>query len=322
MNPTCKALLAVAIALASALAGAQTYPNKALRLIVPYPAGGGTDFFARLVGAKMGESMGQQILVENRPGATTIIGTEAAAKAAPDGYTVLLGDTATYSANPALYKKLPYDPLKDLEPVSLTVRASLLLVVNNALPVKSVRELIEYARARPGQLNYGSPGTGSPHHLAMELLKQRTGIAVTHVPYKGAAPATQDLIGGQIQLMFLDLGTGGPHVKAVKVRALAIGDEKRLASMPELPTVSESGVTGFEAYAWQGFSLPAGTPKGVVATLNREYAKAAADQVVQQKLREVGFEPIPGSPEQMTAHIKSEQVKWAKVVKDGNITID
>ena len=322
MSRFMKAWMVAALLAAPVIAAAQAYPNRAMRLIVPYPAGGGTDFFARLVGAKMSDNMRQQMLIENRPGATTMIGAELVAKSPPDGYTILLGDTATYAVNPALIKKLSYDPLKDFDPVSLTVRASLLLVINDAMPVRSVKELIEYAKARPDTLNFGSPGAGSPHHLAMELLKQRTGISVTHVPYKGAAPATQDLIGGQIQLMFLDLGTGGPQVRSGKVRALAIGDDRRLAAMPDLPTVSEAGVPGFEAYAWQGFALPAGSPKEAVATLNREFAKAAADSTVQQKLREVGFESIPSTPEQMTARIKSEQVKWAKVIKDGNISID
>jgi tripartite-type tricarboxylate transporter receptor subunit TctC len=311
-----------ALALICGAAQAQAYPSHPIRLVVPYPAGGGTDFFARLAGAKMTEDLGQQILIDNRPGATTIIGAEAVTKSAPDGYTVLLGDTATYAVNPSLYKKLPYDPIKDLDPVTLTVRASLLLVVNNDLPVHSVKELLAYAKSKSGQLNYGSPGAGSPHHLAMEMFKQRTGINATHIPYKGAAPAVQDLIAGQIQLMFIDLGSGGPQIRAGKVRALAIADDKRLASMPDLPTVVEAGYSGFEAYAWQGFTVPTGTPKEIISLLNREYAKVAADPVIQQKLRDVGFEPIPSTPEQLTARIKSEQVKWAKVIKEGNITIE
>lgn len=322
-----RVVLGIGMALAgAAFAGngfAQSYPTKPIRLVVPYPPGGGTDFFARTVAAKMSEDLGQQIIVENKPGASTMIGAESVAKSsAPDGYSVLLGDNATYAVNPSLYKKMPYDPLKDLAPVTLTARFALLLVVHPSVPVNTVQEFVALAKSQPGQLNFGSPGPGSPHHLAMELFEQRAGIDLTHVPYKGGAPATQDLLGGRIPTMFLDLATAAPHIKAGKLRALAVANATRLASMPDLPTVAELGYAGYEATAWQGFTVPAGTPAPIIARLNAAYAKAAADQSVRQRLNEAGAELIPSSPEALAAFMRSETAKWAKTIKDGNITVE
>jgi tripartite-type tricarboxylate transporter receptor subunit TctC len=316
-------IVAFAAAFASPAVQAQVYPAKSIRLIVPYPSGGGTDFFARTVGAQMGQQMGQQVVVENRPGAATIIGAEAVAKSAPDGYTVLLGDTATFAVNPTLYKKLPYDPLKDLSPVTMTGRFALLLVVNPAkLKAASVKELVEEAKKYPGKFDYASPGPGSPHHLAMEMFKQRTGVQLTHVPYKGAAPAVQDLLSGQIPLMFLDLATGAPQIKAGKLKALAVASDKRIAALPELPTVAESGVPGFEAWAWQALAVPAGTPREIIAKLNAEFHKAIDTPEIRQKLIDAGIDPLESSPADASAYMRSETLKWSKVISDGRITVE
>jgi tripartite-type tricarboxylate transporter receptor subunit TctC len=301
---------------------AQGYPNKPVRLIVPYPAGGGTDFFARLVGGKMAEFLGQQIVVENRPGAATLIGAEAAARSPADGYTLLLADSTTVAVNPNLYKKLPYDPQKDFAPISLTARFAMLLVVNpNVMKAGSVKEFVDAAKA-PGKLNFASVGAGTTHHLAMELFMQQTGIQMTHIPYKGAAPAVQDLLGGQVPAMFLDLATGRPHILSGKIRALGVASPKRIAPLPDVPTIAESGVPGFEAWAWQGLLAPAGTPADALARIRTEYAKAVNDPAVRQKLLDAGIEPLTSTPDEFTAYMKSETAKWAKVVKDANIKVE
>ena len=317
------AAIACAAALAAPVAHAQVYPAKTIRLIVPYPAGGGTDFFARTVAAQLSSQMGQQVAVENRPGAATIIGAEAAAKSPADGYTLLLGDTATFAVNPNLYRKLPYDPQKDLAPVSLTGRFALLLVVNpNSLKATSVKDLVEEAKKTPGKIDYASPGPGSPHHLAMELFKQRAGVQFTHVPYKGAGPAIQDLLGGQIPLMFLDLAAGAPQIRGGKLRALAVASDKRIAALPDMPTLGEAGFPGFEAWAWQALAVPAGTPNDIIARLNAEYRKAIGTPEIRQKMIDAGIDPLQSSPEEATAYIKSETVKWAKVISEGGISVE
>lgn len=318
----CATLVAMLCFAAGTAANAQSYPAKSIRLVVPYPAGGGTDFFARTVSDKLAQQLGQSVVVDNRPGAATIIGAEAVAKAPPDGYMLLLGDTATFAANPSLYDKLPYDPLKDFEPISLTGRFALLLVVHPSVQASSVSELVALAKAKPGQLNYGSPGIGSPHHLAMELLRQRTGIEVTHVPYKGAAPAVQDLLGGQIQVMFLDLATGAPLISAGKIKPIAVAAPKRIGPLPQLPTIAESGLAEYEAWAWQGLVAPANTPKDVIAKLNDAYAKAINDPSVRQKIVDAGIDPLHSSPQQLSDYMRSEQAKWARVIKDGKIKVE
>lgn len=316
-------VVALTAAFASPATHAQVYPAKPIRLIVPYPAGGGTDFFARSVGAQLSLQLGQQVVVENRPGAATIIGADAVAKSPADGYTLLLGDTATFAVNSSLYKKLPYDPLKDLAPVSLTGRFALLLVVNPAsIKATSVKELIEEAKKAPGSFNYASPGPGSPHHLAMEMFKERTGTQFTHVPYKGSGPAIQDLLGGQIPLMFLDLAAGAPQIKSGKLKALAVASDKRIAALPDLPTVAESGVPGFEAWAWQAIAVPTGTPREIVAKLNAEYRRAIGMPELRQKLIDAGIDPLQSSPEDASAYFRSETLKWAKVISEGKITVE
>lgn len=317
-------LLAGVIAFAAAGAAfAQAYPAKPIRVIVPYPAGGATDFFARTVFPKMGEGLGQPMVVENRPGAGTAIGASEVARSAPDGYTLLLGDAGTFAFNPTLYKKLSYDPVKDFAPVSLTGRFALILTVNpNTLKVSSVKEFVDLAKSQPGKIDYGAPGPGSPIHLAMELFRERAGLVMTPIPYKGGADAMNDLIGGRIGTMFLDIASGLPQIRGGKVRAVAVASEKRMAALPDLPTIGESGYPGFEAWAWQGFVAPAGTPRDVVAKLNAEFQKVMADPAMRQKLAESGFEPQTSTPEQFTAYMKSEIAKWEKVIRDAKISLD
>lgn len=313
------ALLATGFAAPTA---GQTYPTKPIRLVVPYPPGGATDFFARAVFTKMSESLGQQVVVENRPGAGTAIGASEVARSAPDGYTLLLGDAGTYAFNPTLYKKLTYDPVKDFAPVSLTGRFALILAVHPALPVKSVKEFVDAAKGKPNGINYGAPGPGSPIHLAMDFFKQRADIAITAIPYKGGADALNDLLGGRIQAMFPDIASGLPQIKGGKLKALAVASEKRVAALPDVPTVGESGYPGFEAWAWQGFVAPANTPRPIIQRLNSEFAKVMADPAIRQRLSESGFEPQTSTPEEFSAYMKSEISKWAKVIRDSNISLD
>jgi tripartite-type tricarboxylate transporter receptor subunit TctC len=317
--------LAASIALVAPLGAsfAQGYPTKPVRLIVPYAAGGGTDFFARTVGQRLGEGLGQTIVIENKPGAATIIGADTAAKAPPDGYTALIADSTTLAVNPSLYKKLPFDPAKDLAPVTLTARFAMLLVVNPTLSkADNVKDVIDEAKKAQGQMSYASVGAGTTHHLSMELFLQRVGVKMNHVPYKGAGPAIQDVVGGQVPVMFVDLAAGAPMIKAGKLKVLAVASPKRIAALPDVSTFAEQGVPNFEAWAWQGLVVPTGTPKDVIARLNTEYAKAIADPNVHQKLVDAGIEPVTSTPEQMAAYLKSETAKWAQVVKQADIRVE
>ena len=316
---------AMAFALASTFATpavAQNYPTKTIRVIVPYPAGGATDFFARLVFPKMGEALGQSVVVENRPGAGTAIGASEVARSAPDGYTLLLGDAGTYAFNPTLYKKLSYDPTKDFAPVSLTGRFALILAVNPSMPAKSVQEFVAAAKREPGKINYGAPGPGSPIHLAMEFFKQRAGIVMTPIPYKGGADAMNDLLGGRISAMFPDIASGLPHIKGGKLRPLAVASAKRVAALPDLPTIAESGYPGFEAWAWQGFVAPARTPEPIITKLNGAFVKVMSDPTIKQRLSESGFEPQTSTPKEFSSYMKSEITKWRKVIRESNVSLD
>lgn len=308
-------------ALASASAIAQSYPSKPIRFVVPLAAGGGTDILARSVGQKLGESWSQPVVVENRPGGGTIIGTELVAKAAPDGYTLSVASPA-FSINPSLYKKLPYDNLKDFAAVIQLSSFSNILVVNPALPAKTLTELIALAKSKPGQLNYGSPGNGSSPHLGMELLKSMAGIQMVHVPYKGSAPAMIDLLGGQVSTMFDAVATSLPHVRSGKLRALAVSGSKRSPLLPELPTVAEAGVPGYEANVWIGIVAPTGTPREIINKLNVEIAKILQIPQVKENMLSQGFEPAGGAPEQFGALIKSETAKWGKVVRESGAHVD
>lgn len=307
---------------AAACLCAQGFPVKPIRWLVPYPAGGGSDVIARTIGAQLSTNTGQPVLIDNRPGAGTIVGAEAAAKSPADGYTVLSADNGTLVFNSALYAKLPYDPVADFSPVSLIARVPLLLVAHPSFPANDVKGFLELAKRRPGTLNYGSPGAGTPHHLAMELLKQASGVDVTHVPYKGAAPAVQDLIGGQIPLMVLDTAVALPQLRGGKIKALGVFTAARLAALPDVATVIEQGVADMVAYAWIGVVAPAATPKDVIATLSAEVGRASQHPAVLARLREMGVEPLASSPERMREYIQSESRTWQALIKERNIRID
>ncbi len=320
------AIIATALAAGAAVTAspvfAQNYPAHTIRLIVPYPPGGGTDFFARVVATEMGNSLGQTVVVENRPGAGTLIGAEAVARAQPDGYTFLLGDTSTYASNRSLYAKLPYDADKDFAPVSLTGRFAIVLLVNtDKLKVNSVKELIAAAKKSPGAIDYGSAGIGSPFHLAGELFAQGAGVKLNHIPYKGAAPAIQDLVSGQIGMMFVDYATARGQLAMKQIKAIAVASPGEFAGLPGVPPVA-ADVPGFEAWAWQGFAAPAATPKDAIAKLNAAYAKAVGNAEIKQKLIGAGIDPLQSSPADMAAYIKSEAAKWEKVIKTAGIKLD
>ncbi|MEC3767174.1 Bug family tripartite tricarboxylate transporter substrate binding protein [Cupriavidus sp. SS-3] len=307
---------------ASAPAHADSWPSQPIRWVVPYPAGGGTDVVARTVAQAISPALGKQVVIDNRPGAATIVGADAVAHARPDGYTVLTADTATLAANPSLYKKLPYNADKDFVHIGQLARFPLVLVANPNFPARTLKEAIDYAQKHPGKVNFASPGAGSPHHLAMELFMDQTRVKMTHVPYKGAAPAVQDLLAGQVDLMFLDLASGQQNVQAGKLRALGVATPKRLTVLPSVPTVAEGGVAGFEAYAWQGMVAPAGTPKAVVARLNAELVKALKTPEVQKKLEGVGVEAVSSTPEEFASYARAEAERWGKLIKAKGITVD
>ncbi len=317
-----KACLAMAGTFALLASAQTTYPTKPVRLVVPYPAGGATDFFARTVFGKVGDILGQPVVVENKPGAGTTIGSELLANSAPDGYTLLIGDMGTYALNASLYKNLRYDPQKNFAPISLTGQFPLLLVVNPAtLPVTNIREFLQYARSNPGKINYAAPGPGSPLHVAMELLKQQANLNMVGVPYKGGADAINDLLSGQVQAMFLDIATAHAQLKGGRLKALAIASDKRRPAFPDLPTVIESGVPGVEVNAWQGFVAPAGTPRDVIMKLNAAFAAAMKDAGVQHRLQEAQVEALTGTPEEFSRHMASETTRWARVIKTSNIAL-
>lgn len=316
------AALAAGMASAAVIASAQAYPSKPVEWVVPYPAGGGTDVVARVLADNMGRQLKQSVIINNRPGAATNIGAEYTARAKPDGYVVMTGDTATLAANPYLYAKLSYDVEKDLLPVGLIGRFNMFLVVNNNVPANNYKEFLAWAKAQSGTVNFGSPGAGSPHHLATELFGQRAGLKLTHVPYRGAAPAVQDLIGGQVPFMFLDSATAYPYIGSGKIRAIAVAAPKRMTSFPQVATLDEQGLSKFEAYAWQGMVAPAGTPPAVVATLNTALRQALDATEVKARFQVLGVEPTPSTPEQMADYAKGERVKWSAVVRDAHIRLD
>jgi tripartite-type tricarboxylate transporter receptor subunit TctC len=302
--------------------GAANYPTKPVRLVVPFPAGGTTDILARAVAQKLSEAWGQQVIVDNRPGAGGNIGSDLVAKSKPDGYTLLMGTVGTHAINPSLYKNMPYDHVKDFAPVILVAGVPNVLVVNASLPVHSVPELIAYAKANPGKLNFASSGNGTSIHLSGELFKAMTGVEMTHVPYKGSAPALTDLIGGQVQLMFDNLPSSLPFIKAGKLRALAVTSGARAAALPDLPTLAESGLPGFEASSWFGVLAPAGTPRDIVAKLNGAIAGWLASPEAKEKLLAQGAVAAGGTPDDFARHIAAETSKWAKVVKASGAHID
>jgi tripartite-type tricarboxylate transporter receptor subunit TctC len=311
----CRLVLAAALFGITGQAQAQSYPAKPVRIVVPFAAGGGTDIVARAVGAKLAEALGQTFLVENRAGAAGAIGAEFAAKSAPDGYTLLMGSSGPIVLNPSLQAKLPYDPLRDFTPVALITTMPFLTVVHPSLPVRSVKELMALARARPGQLNYASPGSGSSTHLATELFKAMARVDIVHVAYKGVAPATTDLISGQVQMLTGDLNTLTPHVKSGRMRPLAVTGAQRSSLMPDLPTIAEAGVPGYEASGWFGMLAPAGTPSQIVRRLNASIVAALASEDLRARLAGLGGEVAGGTSEQFGEHLRREIAKWSKIIR-------
>lgn len=316
------AMVAVAAALPIMPAQAATsYPTKPIRIVVAYTPAGTTDILARAVGQKMTEAWGQPVIVDNRPGANGNIGTELTANASPDGYTITMGTAATHGINNTLYPKLKWDAVKSFAPISLVAIVPNILVVNNALPVKSVRELIAYGGANTGKLNHGSPGQGSTGHLSAELFKASTGLKMTHVPYKGSAPTLADLVGGQIQVVIDNMPPYLPHVQAGRIRGLAVTTAKRSPAMPNLPTMQEAGVAGYEAGSWFGLLAPAGTPRGIVQKLSAETARILKLPDVSERLSSQGAEPVGGTPDEFANFINNEQAKWRKVIEQAGITL-
>jgi tripartite-type tricarboxylate transporter receptor subunit TctC len=313
------ALFATAIALCAGGAWAQAgYPVKPVRLVVPSSPGGGTDITARLLAPKLTERLGQQVVVENRAGAGTMIGTEVVAKAAPDGYTLLMG-LSTLAINPAMYKKVPFDPVRDFAPISQVITAPNMLVVHPSVPARTVKELITFARARPGQLNYASAGHGTNPHLSMELFLSMTGTRMVHVPYKGLGPGIVDLLAGHVTVATATMLTGLPHVKSGRLRLLGTTGNKRAAVLPDAPTVAEAGVAGYEASQWYGVLAPAQTPKEIVTRLHAEIVRILQAPDMKQKLAADGTDPVGSSPDEFARYIKSELAKWGKVARDAGI---
>lgn len=308
-------------ALCAGQALAQAWPSKPIRLVVPFPPGGPTDILGRAVGAKLGELLGQSVIIDNRGGAGGGIGADNVAKSPPDGYSLLLGTTGTHTINPNLYSKLPYDPIRDFAPVSLVVKYLNILVVNPSVPAKSVAELIAMARQKPGQVTFGSAGNGSSNHLTGEMLATMTGVKMQHVPYKGSGPALNDVIAGQINFMFDQYSTVGPNIKAGKLRAIGIATKQRHPLLPDVPTIGES-IPGFEVSPWYGLFAPAGTPKEIIARLNTELTKVMKSQEINDRMTTLGWDPVTNSPEEFTAQIKSELAIWADVVKKSGARID
>jgi tripartite-type tricarboxylate transporter receptor subunit TctC len=312
----------MALMLACGAGWAQGYPAKTVRVIVPYPPGGGTDTIARPLAQKLTESFGQQVIIDNRGGAGGNVGMELAARAAPDGYTLVIGLTAQLAVNPALYRKLPYDPVKDYEPITLIGAGAYLLVVHPSLPVKDVKELVALAKARPGQITYASSGNGSGGHLCMELFKTMTGTNFVHVPYKGGGPALVDTLAGQVQVLFTPPVSATQHVQSGRLRALAVSTVRRSAGMPDLPTIAESGVPGYDSGVWYGVLAPAGTPREIVMRVNGDVVKALQQPDFRTMLIANSIDPIGSSPEVLAQFIRIEMAKWAKVVRDADVRVD
>jgi len=312
-------LRTVCFALAVLTAGAEaadTYPSKPIRFVVAFPPGGGTDLVARTIAPRLAERLAQQVVVDNRPGAGGNLGTEIVAKSAPDGYTMLMGSVGPLAINASLFARLPFDPLKDLAPVTLAASTPNILVVHPSLPVASVHELIALAKARPGAINFASSGQGTPAQLAGELFNSMAGVKMVHVPYKGAAPALADLLGGQVQVMFSTMPPALPHVTAGRLRALAVASLKRSPAAPGLPTIDEAALPGFEATTWHGVMVPAATPSAVVAKLHGDIVAVLRMPDVTERLSSQGAEAIGSTPQEFASYIKTETAKWAKVIRE------
>ena len=314
------ALFGVALLLGASHAFAQNYPVRPIRLVIPYPPGGGADNVGRPIAQKLSEALGQRVIIDNRGGAAGIVGAEIVAKSKPDGYT-LLDDSSSRAVNPALYR-LPFDTLKDFAPIGMIVINPSILVVHPSLPVKTVGDLINLARARPGQIAFASSGVGSAPHMGAELFKYMAKVNMVHVPYKGGGPALADLIGGHVQLLFPNIASGLPHVRSGKLRGVAVTSLKRSRAAPQIPTVSESGLPGFELGEWNALFAPAGTPPEIITRLNTELNKVLRSPDIQERLFQMGAEPAPGSPKELDDYVRKEIAKWAKVVKDVGIKVE
>ena len=317
-----KTIAAGTAASAAPWAAAQSLPDQPLRWIVPYPAGGGTDVLARTVAEAMRETLGQQVVIDNRPGASTNIGAQIVAPAKPDGGTFMSADNAVLAFNEHLFSKLPFNPEKDFTYIGGISRFPLALVVHSAFEAQTLKDFIAYAKANPGKLNYASPGNGSPHHLAMEMFKLRTGTFITHIPYRGAAPAMQDVMGGQVPCMFLDLAAGLPVIQSGKVRALAIGSAQRATQLPNVPTLAEGGVKNSEVFAFQGILAPAGLPSATTGRLNAELNKALDSEAVKKRMADFSMEALPGTPDQFRAFARAESKRWGEIIRTVGIKLD
>ncbi len=322
MKTLLKLLCALACTLAAGAAPAQQYPTKAIRWIVPFPPGGGTDVISRAVAQKLTEAWGHQVIADNRPGSGGTIGLAAAAKSPADGYTVVLGQLANVAIAPGLYSKLPYDPVKDLQPVTLVLSAPLILVAHPSLPAKNTKELLALARAKPDALTFGSPGNGTTGHLAAEMLKSATRAKMTHVPYKGASPAITALLGGEIAIYVSSIPPALPMIKAARLKALGVTSAKRTATLPDVPTISESGLPGYEVTNWYGVMMPVGVPKDILTKLHTEIVRILRMPDVQQRFQGEGGDVAPNTPEQFAAFIKSEIAKWSTAVKESGARVD
>ncbi len=311
-----------ALLLSSGVLAQPVYPSKPLHLVVPFPAGGPTDIITRALGQKLSEALGQPVLVDNKPGAGGAIGSDIVAKSAPDGYTILMGTTSTHSIGPLLNSKTPYNVERDFVPVCMVARATQILVVAPSLPVNNVAELIALAKARPGQLNYSSSGVGTIVHLTSEMFRSMAGVDIVHVPYKGVSLAIPDLMSGRISMMFDSIVTALPQVKSGKVKALAIASATRSALVPELQTVAEAGLPGFDGDTYFGVFAPAGTPRDIVARLNAELTKIVHLQEIKERLSAQGAEPVGTTPEQFARVIKAANAKWARVIKDAGVSVE
>jgi len=319
-TPTVKLICIAALAGSSAEpVFAQSYPSKPVRIIVAQAPGAQSDLFTRLLGQKLGESLGQPVVSEPRPGAGGMLGAEVAARAAPDGYTLLMGTNSTHGSNPALYSKLPYDPIRDFAPISLTVVTPYVLTTHPSLPVDTLKQLIAFAKSRPGQLNYASAGNGSTHHLCGELLKSMGGIAIVHVPYKGGPPATAAVLGGEISMHFSSVSALHPHIKSGRLKAMGVTATRRSNLLPDVETMSEAGLPGFEMLSWFGLLAPAATPKAIVSRLNSETIRALATPEVKSSIAAQGSEAMPGSPEQFADYIKSEIARIGTIARAAGI---
>ena len=316
-------LAATAAAAAAPWARAQgAFPGQLIKWVVPYPAGGGTDVIARTLSEAMRQTLGQQIVIDNRPGASTNIGADLVAKAKPDGYTIMSADNALLAFNEHLFGKLPFNPEKDFSYIGAIGKFPLALVVHPDFPAQDFKAFLAYVKANPGKVNYASPGNGSPHHLAMEMFKVRTGTFITHIPYRGAAPAMADVMGGQVPAMFLDLASGLSIMQGKKVRVLAIGSGSRSKLLPDVPTLAEVGVANSEVFAFQGIVGPAGIPAPIVARLNGDLNRAFTTPAVQKRFSDFGMEAMPGSPAQFAALSRAESQRWGPIIKAAGIKLD